>query len=338
MPVPVHLVGSIGLDTVPEVFTSVGRSLGSHLKRVPDGEPGGRRLWISFQYPLLRANPFLQMEPGAPREGMFPQLRVADGVSPAEIRFGELNYAREARASYEDFRRARDRGDIPAGVRFQVCLPTPMAVVWPFCMASAAPAIEPAYEAAMIREVANICAEIPHADLAIQWDVCIEMVMWDGRWPRSPAMPDMAQGLAQRFSRLSRAVPQGVELGFHLCYGDLDGKHFIDPVDATKMVELAHLLVAQAGRPIAWVHMPVPLNRDDEAFFAPLAQLALPAGTELYLGVVHATDGVAGARRRMAAARKFAPEFGIATECGMARARTPDVVHNLIRIHAEAAQ
>src|ERR1700728_2962181 len=160
MPVPVHLVGSIGLDTVPEVFTSVGRSLGSHLKRVPDGEPGGRRLWISFQYPLLRANPFLQMEPGAHREGMFPALRVADGVAPAEIRFGELNYAREARASYEDFRGARDRGDIPAGVWFQVCLPTPLAVVWPFCTPSAAPTIEPAYEAAMIREVAAISAEI----------------------------------------------------------------------------------------------------------------------------------------------------------------------------------
>jgi hypothetical protein len=336
--VPIHLVGSIGLDTVPEIFASIGRALGPHLKRVPDGEPGGRRLWISFQYPLLRANPFLQMATSVAREGMFPQLQVADGVKPEEIRFGELNYAREARASYEDFCRARKRGDIPAGVRFQVCLPTPYAVVSPFCTRAAAPAIEPAYEAAMLREVAHVCAEIPHADLAIQWDVCIEMVMWDGRWPRSPAMPDMTNALAQRFARLSAAVPREVELGFHLCYGDLDGRHFIDPQDAAKMVELAHLIAAHAGRPISWVHMPVPLGRDDDAFFAPLATLALPAGTELYLGLVHAADGVAGTRRRMAAARKSAPEFGIATECGMARARTPDVVHELIRIHAEAAQ
>ena len=337
MPVPVHLVGSIGLDTVPEVFAAVGSALGPCLKRVPDGEPGGRRLWISFQYPLLRANPFLQAEPKTDVEGIFPQLRIADGVTPDAIRFGELNYAREARASYEDFRRARDRGVLPKGVRFQVCLPTPFAVIRPFCTFQSAPEIEPAYEAAMLREVANICAEIPHADLAIQWDVCIEMVMWDGHHPRLKALPDMENEFRGRFGRLSGAVPGGVELGFHLCYGDLDGKHFVEPRDTGKMVELANLLGDSAGRPIAFIHMPVPVARDDDPFFAPLGGLALGAGTELYLGLVHASDGVAGTKRRMAAARKVAPEFGIATECGMARARTPDVVHDLIRVHAGAA-
>jgi methionine synthase II (cobalamin-independent) len=337
MPVPVHLVGSIGLDTVPEVFSSVGRALGPHLKRVPDGEPGGRRLWISFQYPLLRASPFLKIV-DAPRPGMFPPLGVADGVAAKDIRFGELNYAREARASYEDFLRARKKGELPAGVRFQVCLPTPFAVISPFCTREAGPMIEPAYEAAMMREVAAICAEIPHGDLAIQWDVCIEMVMWDGRWNRERNPPDLETALSGRFARLSAAVPASVELGFHLCYGDLDGKHFIDPVDAGKMVEMAHLLVARAGRPIAWIHMPVPVGRSDDAFFAPLKDLQLPAGTELYLGVVAAADGVEGTKKRMAAARKYAPAFGIGTECGMARARTPDVVETLIRIHAEAAK
>jgi hypothetical protein len=101
---------------------------------------------------------------------------------------------------------------------------------------------------------------------------------------------------------------------------------------------MAHMLAERAGRPIAWIHMPVPLGRYDDAFFAPLETLALPAGTELYLGVVHGEDGVEGTKRRMAAARKFAPAFGIGTECGIARARTPDVVNNLIRIHVEAAK
>ncbi len=56
----VHLVGSIGLDTVDEVFATVGKMLGPHLHRIPDGEVGGRKLWISWQYPLLRASPYLQ--------------------------------------------------------------------------------------------------------------------------------------------------------------------------------------------------------------------------------------------------------------------------------------
>src|ERR1700754_1497649 len=58
--VKVHLVGSIGLDTVEEIFRTVGTLLGPHLARVPDGEVGGRRLWISWQYPLLRASPYLR--------------------------------------------------------------------------------------------------------------------------------------------------------------------------------------------------------------------------------------------------------------------------------------
>ncbi len=58
MPRNVHLVGSIGLDTVSEVFATCGQLLGPHLQRVPDGEPGGRRLWISWQFPVLRANPY----------------------------------------------------------------------------------------------------------------------------------------------------------------------------------------------------------------------------------------------------------------------------------------
>ena len=40
----VHLVGSIGLDTVEDVFRDAGQRLGQYLRRIPDGEPGGRRL------------------------------------------------------------------------------------------------------------------------------------------------------------------------------------------------------------------------------------------------------------------------------------------------------
>ena len=62
-PGTVHLVGSIGLDTVEEVFRTVGRMLGPYLRRVPDGEVGGRKLWISWQYPLLRASVYLCPDP-----------------------------------------------------------------------------------------------------------------------------------------------------------------------------------------------------------------------------------------------------------------------------------
>ena len=40
-PTAVHLVGSIGLDTVEDVFRTIGKTLGPYLRRAPDGEVGG---------------------------------------------------------------------------------------------------------------------------------------------------------------------------------------------------------------------------------------------------------------------------------------------------------
>src|SRR5262245_25970107 len=152
VPQNVHLVGSVGLDSVPDVFRALGQTLGRRLRRVPDGEVGGRRLWVSWQYPLFRANAFLVATDHArPRTG-FLEMRLADGVKGEDVVFGELGYAREARASYIDFTRAQERGDLPKDVRFQVCLPTPFAVVNAFCVPSQAVEIEHAYERAMAEE------------------------------------------------------------------------------------------------------------------------------------------------------------------------------------------
>jgi methionine synthase II (cobalamin-independent) len=266
-----------------------------------------------------------------------PRLKLAEGVSPAEVHFGELGYSREARASFQDFLEARAAGQIPSGVRFQVSLPTPWAVVMPFCQQPDAQQIYPAYEQAMLREVERICARLAHDELAIQWDVCIEMLAWDGRWPNNPPFAGMEQVFASNFARLGGAVPSDVELGFHLCYGDLDAKHFVEPTDTTKLVELANLIVRSVPRHINWMHMPVPIQRDDTAYFAPLKNLQLAEGTELYLGLVHAQDGVEGTLRRAQAARSVVSDFGIASECGISRGRDQRLALAFIDTYARTA-
>ncbi|HWC92908.1 MAG TPA: hypothetical protein VG475_07310, partial [Pseudolabrys sp.] len=222
-PSEVHLVGSVGLDSVEEVFKATGRTLGRRLKRVPDGEQGPRRLWISFQYPFLLASPFLKPDPGGAhrKNSGFRLLVLADGVQPSDLRFGELGYAREARASYQDFLAARARGDLPKGVRFQVCLPTPMGVIYAFCTERDVLAIDAAYERAMVREVERICRAIPHEDLCLQWDFCHEMIILDGQ-PQTqfPTVKASTADVMARMARLAAAVPADVELGVHLCYGD----------------------------------------------------------------------------------------------------------------------
>lgn len=339
-PKHVHLVGSIALDSVPEVFRTCGAMLGKRLQRIPDGEPGGRRLWISWQYPLLRSSPYLAVNGIPPSVATgFLQLRIADGVTPDEVRFSELGYAREARASYLDFVAARDRGEIPAGARLQVALPTPLAVIGAFCPGPDMLAIERAYEQAMIREVAAIAAGIPHRDLCIQWDICNEMVMFDGQLPffTPPTFKDPAAEIVARLRRLGDAVPADVELGLHLCYGDWEAKHFVEPKDMAKMVALANMLAGAIAHPLAYLHMPVPMARDDDAFFAPLRELKLAPGTELFLGLVHA-DGADATKKRIAAAQKYARHFGIATECGIARQRTPELVKSLLQVHADSSR
>ena len=197
-------------------------------------------------------------------------------------------------------------------------------------------AVEAAYERAMVAEVAAICRHIPHRDLCIQWDLCNEMIIWDGqKTEAAPHADEPRDKLLERMQRLCAHVPGGVELGMHLCYGDFAGRHFVEPEDATKMVEFANALTRTIAHKLAYIHMPVPLERADDAFHRPLRDLAPAAGTELYLGVVHAKDGVEGAKARIATARRYAPPFGIATECGMARARSEETVRMLLKIHAD---
>ena len=340
-PEGVHLVGSIGLGSVEEIFRTVGERLGRRLKRVPDGEIGGRRLWISWQYPLLRASPFLVPDPNGAVHmiSRFPILCLAEGVKPADIDFGELGYAREARASYQDFCAARERGMLPPHVKFQVCLPTPMAVIYAYCTERDVLAVYDAYEKDMIREVAAVCVAIPHHDLCIQWDVCHEMLIWDGQpLDMFPKVGTAHADILARMQRICAGVPADVELGIHLCYADFRARHFLEPRDSGKMVELANALAKTISHPLAFVHMPVPIARTDDAFFAPLQDLDLAAGTELYLGVVHAADGAEGTQKRIAVARRYVKAFGIATECGIARARTPDLVKSLIEVHAATSR
>src|SRR5262249_36720016 len=235
-----------------------------------------------------------------------------------------------------DFVAARENGDLPHGVRFQVSLPTPFAVVSSVVLPPALGAVEAAYEKAMIAEVAAICRHVPHRDLCIQWDLCNEMVIWDGQ--RTDAVPyadEPRRNLLARIERLCAAVPDEVELGLHLCYGDFGGRHFVEPKDAAMMVDFANTLARSIEHRLAYIHMPVPADRGDDEFHRPLGDLKLGAETTLFLGVVHAKDGATGTRARIKAAHRYVPRFGIATECGMARARSEETVRALLRIHAE---
>ncbi|MGR6997006.1 metallopeptidase family protein [Yinghuangia aomiensis] len=137
---------------------------------------------------------------------------------------------------------------------------------------------------------------------------------------------DVLAGVISRALWQAAAVPDDVQVGYHLCYGDVEEQHFVQPADAGHLADVLGGILAAAPRPVNWVHLPVPIERDDEAYFAPLAWVDVPEGTELYLGLLHHEDGVEGARRRAAAAATAVTTFGVGTECGFGRGpsdRTP---------------
>ena len=331
-----HLVGSVPLDGAEDVFRSSARVLGERLRRAPDGETGARLEWIVWQLRRLMAHPqFEVVEPGPRNYAPNPRVAVKEGIAIADVDFGALGYAESARSSWDLFSRLQAAGDLPASWRFQVSLPTPLAPIHAFVLPGQELELEPAYEAAMRKEVDEIASFVPHQKLAIQWDTAVEFGILEDVFP-AYFPEDPLEGIIDRLGRYASWVPDGVELGYHLCYGDADHEHFKQPQDAGKLADVANRVSVALDRSLDWIHLPVPRARDDEAFYAPLADLALHDETELYLGLVHLTDGVDGTARRIEVAGAVVPAFGVATECGMGR-RPPDSVLPLFDVHAAVA-
>ncbi len=328
-----QLVGSVPLASAEVVFRTVAAEIGDRLRRIPDGETGPRSDWIVWQLPVFTSQPQLEVAPPGPNSWRpLPRVRLAEGARPDSVVFEALGYAEAAIASYHVFARLKRDGLVPVACRFQVCLPTPLAPISAFVVPEHQGLLERVYEDRLLGELRLILQDVPHDQLAIQWDTNFEFGMLEGVFP--VWFEDVRGGILERLLRLSRNVPPDVELGYHFCYGDVQHRHFKDPSDARKLVDIANALAASLGRPLNWIHLPVPRARVDEAYYAPLGELHLRPETELYLGLVHHTDGVEGTGRRMEVARRFASGFGIATECGWGR-RAPATIPELLRIHRE---
>ena len=139
------------------------------------------------------------------------------------------------------------------------------------------------------------------------------MLAWEGYYDKGPV--DFRTETLDVLTRIGDAVPAGIELGYHLCYGSPADEHLVQPKDMSLMVEMANAIVDGVKRPVHFFHMPVPRLRTDDAYFAPLKDLKLHPETELYLGLIH-HDDAAGDAARLAAARRHMRVDGVGTECG----------------------
>jgi hypothetical protein len=362
------LVGSVPLDTVEEVFRRVGGPLGPHLAYMPDGEVGDRRYWIDgIAYRVFNGHPQIEtLRRPAPDadgvecwrpQGIDDQFRFRAKPGVERVRFGDpgwrLGYTRDAVNSYFVFRQLRKEGVLPAALRFQVSLPlTYSAVALFFPDPQDQARVVPGFTAALRAEVAKMAELIPADDLAIQWDLAVENRLVETAL--ATGGPELARREAMRLvqpaAEIMPAIPEGAVLGYHSCFGTLNGWPSRQPQDLTGSVILLNAAAAASGRRVDFLHLPT-LGSSAEAFFTPLKDLEAGGG-RVYLGAIHHMHDAQGLRRQLHTVRRYLPDFGIAAPCGFGRVPErpgrfltetgsevpPDFLAIIIRDHLDAVR
>lgn len=341
------MVGSARAETAEQALAALAKTVGDHVSFLPDGEIGERRNFIMhLARRLYLAHPGMEVvNRPAPRDGISDVLasagsfndiwsfRVKDGVS--KIEFGEpgwrLGYAEPALASYFVFKTLREKGQIPADVRFQVSLPLAGYGCYVFVPDSADwHKVVPGYEEALRAEINKITDLIPHGDLVIQFD---QIAMFSSAVKGKSRDSHLAAMSRERYAsaivNVAPSVPEDVLLGFHLCYGGFEGWPTRRP-SLEAVVATANLVKNSAGRQIDYIHLPLLPNQEAD-YFTALDDLELD-DTKLYLGVIHTMDDTNDFKFRMEQVRKYTPNAGIAAPCGTRAFALVDA----LKMHEEA--
>jgi hypothetical protein len=352
----VLLVGSIPGSDATDAMTLCGNEIGDLIECIPDGETGTRRIWINhLAASVYHGNPALEtVNRPLPIDAKHPdewrtasetwaprgyddhwQFRVKAGVDL--VRFEDLGYANAAKESYPDFCALRDAGIVQKDARFMVALPLVESAIRPFFTNSEDFEIMwRSYSDALKREVMTLTDCIPSNDVVLQWDICLEVVAIETAAVEQQVFPWQPAGdPLERFENAIKfaatCVPSRTLMGLHLCYGVLGHRHLIEPQNLSVVTNMANRAAALIDRDIDYYHMPVPRDRNDDAYFEPLQNLQ-PGTAKLYLGLIHTTGGAETSLALLATAKKHATNFGVATECGFGR-RPRETMAELFHIH-----
>jgi hypothetical protein len=318
----------------------------SGLRRIPDGETGDRGNWIFFQLQKFLQLPWLVPDgPVGESDGEYeqlPELRLAEGVDPGSVTWPDIGYAEAYLESYRVFAGLRADRVIPAGVRFQVEYPTPLASIGGYIVPEQQQVLLGSYERAMFADLDRVLAAIPPGEVAVQWDVAVEFGVLEEAW--APGGAQAFDAIIAGLARCVDQVPAGIPVGLHLCYGDYGHEHFMQPASLALQVRVVNAVDAAAARPVSFVSFTVPQYQREESYFAPLAGLAADPDTELNFALVpyHPAEQEAGTTGEQVqlidAALAVSPggrrDWGVCTECGMGRVDRDDVPA-LLDLHRE---
>ena len=327
------LVGSLPSASAEDAFATCGPVFGDSCFALPDGETGDRAMWILHDANgLFGSHPDLELRK-SPKETPpgFPnwvpghlwdiqQFRVKQGVSA--LKLGSWARMDAAIESYASFRKYRDDGVIPAGVRFQIGLPGPCSAIAMFFrenFESDYPIMEAAYVDLVERELGKLFEVAPAEDIAIQFDCAAETIDIEGvmQW----VTKDKAWNrFVDPIPRLSSAVPEEALLGFHLCYGTFPAWPMFETKDMSVAVRMANQAITSSSRTVDFFHIagPTTTRSQDDSFFKPLQDLNV-GDARVFLGLAMNVDGTVGLKIREQTARRYLADFGVANYCGFGR-------------------
>ena len=356
------LVGSIARPedgwTVEDVLRNSAEAVGPYVSMLPDGEIGDRSTWIQFisrrvfpDHPdLITTSRHTVDDWKARGYGDLWRVTVPEGID--SITIDKIGYADEAIESYETFKKLRDEGVIPEGVRFMVALPLTESSTRGFVgNARDFEILWDGMTGALANDIAAICAAIPHEDLAIQWDLAretaaVEGVEFEFSSSDLKVLPkDPMERYCHALTQLSPAIPEDVWLGLHVCYGSLehkegespDGGHYVPIKNVGVGVDMINQGVKACKRSVEFVHTPIQFAKglEDEHYEA-LKDLDI-GDARVYLGLIESSDGVEGATARMEVAQRHLKDFGLATACGWGRRPLSQTVDSLLHLERDVA-
>lgn len=303
MPYEIHLVGDIPLGGANSVMRTLCSALPG-LRRVPDGRPC---------------------------EPIDATVRSTESDTPTDVSTAEPDcaFANWPSSSHHAFRRLKDEEVVSSTARLQLN-------ICPNFFSNQQEqgrdhSLGHLSNTTVLSELLNFFTNKDLSEIAIQVEVSmVALAALSGKDQQVP------HARIRQISRLLDAIPVQATLLLHLCC--LDGASYqITPADMTRMVRLTNELEQLSSRPVDLVHMPVPLKHEDDGFFRPLSTLADDRRVEICLGLVHLSDGVEGARRRLLLAHRHLDRFSIAARCGLGK-RTPESIPGFLAMHAEIAR
>ena len=274
---------------------------------------------------------FVQWDGKLVRE--IPRLRVKPGatIDPASF---DTGYAAMAIESWGVFERLQKAGDIPANVKFQISIPTPIAPTYNNMVPDDRQKLLAALVPHFLGEVEKIAKALPNDRIAIQWDVCQEVLAWENYYDKGPVdfrtetidvlTRDRRRRAGRHRARLSPVLRQPGGRAHGAAEGH--GHHGRDDQRHRRGRQAADPVLSHAGGQGAHRRRLLRAAEGTEA----------RPGTELYLGLIHYNDA-GGNAARLAAARRHARVDGIGTECGMARG-DPARLPALLAAHRQAVE